>query len=98
MKPIILTLLSIPFLVFSFGVREVNALPPAEDIPEEILRREIITEGRSPLDNQPLSAAQYEELIAQLAESKYPPELSSKVREAIFLLELLKFIRTVTPF
>jgi hypothetical protein len=74
------------------------ALPPPEDTPEEILRREIITEGRSPLDNQPLSASEYAQLKAELAESKYPPQLSAKIRHAVFLLQLLKLVRTINPF
>ena len=98
MKPIGQIVLTTTIIVLGLGTQSANALPPPEDIPEEILRTEIITEGRSPIDNQPLSAAEYEELIAQLTESKFPPELNSKVKEIVFLLELLKFIRTVTPF
>ena len=45
-----------------------QALPTAEDIPEEILRTEIILEGRSPIDGQALSAAEYEELKVDLAQ------------------------------
>lgn len=74
------------------------ALPPPEDIPEEILRTEIIVEGRSPLDNKPLTASEYEQLKAELAQSKYPPELSPKIRRLIFLLELRKLGRTINPF
>jgi hypothetical protein len=84
---------------FSFCSTSIGvALPPPEDIPEEILRTEIIIEGRSPLDNQPLSAAEYAELQAQLAESKFPPELNSKLQHLIFILQLLKFVRTINPF
>ena len=46
-----------------------KALPPAEDIPEEVLRTEIILEGRSPINGKPLSAAEYEQLQAELQES-----------------------------
>lgn len=74
------------------------ALPPPEDTPEEILRNEIITDGRSPLDNKPLTAAEYAELQAELAKSKYPPELSPKIRQIILQLQLLKLIRTINPF
>jgi hypothetical protein len=74
------------------------ALPPPEDTPEEILRTQIITEGRSPLDNQALSAGEYEQLKAELAESKYPPQLNSRLRHLVFLLQLLKFTRTINPF
>lgn len=40
-----------------------NALPPASDIPEEILRTEIITQGRSPIDGTPLTPAEYAALL-----------------------------------
>ncbi len=43
----------------------VLALPPAEDLPEEYLRAQIILEGRSPLDGQVLSAAEYADYMAQ---------------------------------
>ena len=74
------------------------ALPPPEDIPEEVLRTEIVTEGRSPLDGQPLTAAEYAELQAKLAESPHPPQLNPKVHQVIFLLRLRKFFKTILPF
>ena len=69
-------------------------LPPPEDIPEEILRTEIITEGRSPINGQPLTAAEYAELQQSNTESKFPPQLSSQVQQIIFLLNLLR----LSPF
>jgi hypothetical protein len=45
----------------------VFALPPAEDLPEEYLRAQIILEGRSPLDGQVISAAEYADFMAQQA-------------------------------
>ena len=75
-----------------------QALPPPEDIPEEILRTEIILEGRSPIDGKPLSAREYEELTAELAQSTNNPKVNSNVRELIFLLQLRKFLKTVIPF
>jgi hypothetical protein len=74
------------------------ALPPSEDIPEEILRTEIILEGRSLLDSQPLSAAEYAQLQAELAKRGFPPEISPKIRELIFLLNLRHFFKTIVPF
>ncbi len=74
------------------------ALPPPGDIPEEILRTEIILEGRSPVDGKPLSAAEYAELQARLAQSAFPPEIAPNLRELIFLLQLRKFIKTIIPF
>jgi hypothetical protein len=73
------------------------ALPPKEDTPEEVLRTEIIIEGRSPLDNQPLTPAEYAQLRQKLATSKYPPEVNSQLRHKIFLLQILKFFRTIIP-
>lgn len=73
-------------------------LPPPDDVPEEVLRTEIITEARSPIDGKPLSASEYAQLQAQLAERAFPPQLDPKVREVIFLLRLRHFLRTVTPF
>ena len=75
-----------------------HTLPPPEDIPEEILRTEIILEGRSPMDGKPLTAGEYAELQAQIAQDPFPTVLNSQVREIIFLLGIRKFLKTVTPF
>lgn len=75
-----------------------SALPPPEDIPEEILRTEIILEGRSPIDGKPLSAKEYEELKAELAQSSNDPKINSDIRELIFLLQLRKFVKAIIPF
>jgi hypothetical protein len=77
---------------------ECLALPPEEDIPEEILRTEIILEGRSPIDNQPLSASEYEELEAELRESRLDPQINEDIRQIIFLLQIRKLIQTIIPF
>ena len=73
-------------------------LPPPDDIPEEILRAEIITEARSPIDGKPLTAAQYQELQQRFANNPNPPELNPKIRNLIFLLKIRKLIRTILPF
>ena len=74
------------------------ALPPAEDLPEEILRTEIILEGRSPLDGKPLSAAEYENLQAQLTQNRFNPQINPDLQELIFLLQIRKLIKTIIPF
>ena len=74
------------------------ALPPTEDVPEEILRTEIILEGRSPVDGKPLSAAEYEELKAQLAQASFEPQLAPNIQQIIFLLQIRKFVKTIIPF
>lgn len=85
-------------MVFFLGlISEGVALPPAEEIPEEVLRTEIIVEGRSPLNNEPLSAQEYAQLQQSLRESPYAPVLNENVRDTIFLLQLLKMFRTFNP-
>jgi hypothetical protein len=74
------------------------ALPPAEDVPEEILRTEIIFEGRSPVDGKPLSASEYEELQARLRESRFDPQINEDIQQLIFLLQIRKLIQTIIPF
>ena len=74
------------------------ALPPPEDIPEEVLRTEIITEARSPIDGEKLTAAEYAELEETLQARDWAPEMDSAVRQVIFLLQIRRAIRTFTPF
>ena len=76
----------------------VLALPPPEDIPEEVLRTEIITDARSPIDGKQLTAAEYADLQAQLQNRSVSPPLSSEVKETITLLRLRRLIRTLIPF
>ncbi len=80
------------------GYKPALALPPASDIPEEVLRTEIILEARSPVDGKPLTAAQYAELQAQLQTRSAPPKLNPQVRDTIFLLRLRRTLRTFFPF
>lgn len=72
-----------------------------EDTPEEVLRAEIYTDARSPIDGKQLSAAEYTELMEKLGSlDSIPPEdlVSPKVREVIDLLKLRKFLRQFIPF
>jgi hypothetical protein len=74
------------------------SLPPPEDIPEEILRGEIILNGRSPIDGKPLTAAEYTKLETQLAEPGFKPEVSSDIKQLIFLLQVRKLFKIIIPF
>lgn len=74
------------------------ALPPAEDLPEEILRTEIILEGRSPINGKPLSAAEYENLQQELTQNRFSPKVDPDLQQLIFLLQVRKFIKTIIPF
>lgn len=111
MKPIIRTCLFLSvslkasiFIVptalslFANSSNKAFSLPPPEDIPEEILRTEIILEGRSPIDGRPLSAREYEELKQDLSQRNNGPKISSDVKERIFLLQLRKALKTIIPF
>lgn len=76
----------------------VLALPPPEDTPEEILRTEIILEGRSPLNGESLTAAEYTELQAQLSENSIEPQIGSDIKQLFFLLQVKKLFKTLIPF
>lgn len=81
------------------GLAPTFAVPPPEDEPEERLRTEIILEARSPIDGQPLTAAEYAELEAQLeAESRNIGTVPPDIRRLIGLLRLRKALRTILPF
>jgi len=74
-------------------------LPPAADLPEEVLRTEMITEARSPIDGQPLSAAEYAELQAELrSTAAIKPKVSPKIQRLILLLRVRKVIKSIAPF
>lgn len=80
------------------GNRQGFTLPPPEDIPEEVLRTEIILEARSPEDGRPITAVEYAKIKEELATSPYPPQVSPPIRHLIFLLQIRKTIRTFFPF
>ena len=75
-----------------------RCLPPPEDTPEEILRTEIITEARSPIDGELLTAAEYAELQALLQEDPTDPVVAAQIQEIMVLLRLRRAIRTFFPF
>ncbi|MEN9243087.1 MAG: hypothetical protein Q6K55_12440 [Thermostichus sp. DG02_3_bins_51] len=74
------------------------ALPPAAEIPEEVLRAQPDLRARSPIDNQPLSPTEL--LALQEALSAQDPEgaISPELEQLIFLLKLRKGFRDVFPF
>ncbi|NJK99164.1 MAG: hypothetical protein HC838_06930 [Spirulinaceae cyanobacterium RM2_2_10] len=74
-----------------------HALPPPDELPEEVARTEIILGARSPVDGEPLTAAEYAELQAQLQESAFAPAVSPVARELIFLLRVRELLNTLVP-
>jgi hypothetical protein len=86
-------LLPVPAQVVTVDVTEA-----AEEIPEEILRTEIITEARSPLTGEPLNAAEYAQLQAELASPAGGNLVSQDLRYLVFLLQLRRAVRPILPF
>lgn len=77
-----------------------NNLPPDTDIPEEVLRAEIITEARSPIDGKALSASDFAELVVNTKQQLDRDDAISattnpKFKEAILLLRLRGFLKSV---
>lgn len=99
MKNVTFPLGLVQFLCLLLQAIPAFPLPPPEDTPEEVLRTEMITEARSPLDGTPLTAAEYAQLKAELEGSQPPdPQVNPKLRELIFLLRLRAQMRQILPF
>lgn len=69
-----------------------------DDIPEEILRTEIITAARSPLTGEPLSAAEYAQLLETLEAPAGGTLVSQDIQYLFFLLELRRRLKPILPF
>ena len=70
----------------------------SDEIPEEILRTEIITGARSPFTGEPMTAAEYAQLQEELDGPIVTPLASSDIRYLVFLLQLRKAVRPILPF
>ena len=75
-------------------------LPPANDIPEEILRAELIIEARSPIDGKPLSATEFAELIARVEQQLARDDAAAAIKTSPFkdvlvLIRLRKFLKSL---
>jgi hypothetical protein len=75
-------------------------LPAPIDLPEEVLRAEIITEARSPIDGRALSASEFIELAIdteqQLSRASAAGAIRNpKLKETLLLLRLRGFLRSV---
>ena len=83
------------FLPFAFCLPS-WALPPPEEVPEEVLRTEIITEARSPIDGKPITAAEYAQLQAELQTiTPTASPLNPQLRELVFLLRVRQLLRRI---
>ena len=77
-----------------------NKILPDADIPEEVLRAEIITEARSPIDGKALSAQDFAELVVTTKQQldrddAIAATTNPKFKEAILLLRLRGFLRSL---
>ena len=89
-------LLTLVLGITVMSAKSALGLPPPEDRPEEVLRTEIITDARSPIDGKPLTAAEYAQLKAQLEERSAPPQITNdKLKRLILLLRLRRIIRSI---
>ncbi len=75
-------------------------LPPANDIPEEILRAELIIEARSPIDGKPLSATEFAELIVRVEQQLARDDAAAAIKTSPFkdvlvLIRLRKFLKSL---
>ena len=88
------------YLWQTFAPVQAGSLPLDNDIPEEVLRAEIITEARSPVDGKALSAADFAELVVVTKEkldrdTAIAATSGSKLKETLLLLRLRGFLRSV---
>lgn len=90
----------LPLLLLpTIAIHPAQAIPPPEDQPEEVLRTEVITQARSPVDGKPLTAREYAELQArEEAVRENFGTVSPDVRRVINLLRLRQTVRTFFPF
>jgi hypothetical protein len=75
-------------------------IPLDNDIPEEVLRAEIITEARSPIDGKALSAIEFAELVVNTKQQLERDDATlatnnPKLKETLLLLRLRGFLRSV---
>ena len=90
----------LPFsLVAVTGVMPAGlALPPADEVPEEVLRTRVILEARSPIDGQPLSAAEYAQLQEHLQDVNDTGIVPPDWGQLILLLQVRRVVRPILPF
>jgi hypothetical protein len=75
---------------------ELPAIEP--DLPEEVLRSEILLDGRSPFDGKRLTATEYAELQQEIEQANaVEPQLASQIRRLVGLIKFRKFIKQVLP-
>jgi len=68
------------------------------DLPEEVLRSEILLDGRSPFDGKRLTATEYTELQQEIEQANaVEPNVAPKIRRLVGLIKFRKFIKRILP-
>ncbi len=68
------------------------------DLPEEVLRSEILLDARSPFDGKRLTATEYEELRQDIEQANaVEPQIGLKIRTLVGQLKFRKFIKQILP-
>lgn len=93
----------LPLLLIGSGIiatlgKSALALPPPDEIPEEVLRTEIITEARSPINSEPISAADYAALQERLRDPNTDTIVNPDIAQLIQLLEFRRVLKPILPF
>lgn len=79
------------FCLVSFPVQ---ALPPPEDIPEEVLRIQPNFRSQSTQDNRPLSPHEYQSEQSEQSKGK-DPEITPEAKQLIYLLRIRQGLRSI---
>ncbi|GAB4458993.1 MAG: hypothetical protein OHK0037_03540 [Elainellaceae cyanobacterium] len=87
------------FSMMPLGGLPGHAVPPPEDVPEEVLRTQLVLEGRSPTTGEPLTAGEHAAQQASRREllENQPRELPPQVQQVVILLKLRRVLRPVLP-
>lgn len=68
------------------------------DLPEEVLRSEILLDARSPFDGKRLTATEYAELQEEIEKANaVEPKIAPNLRRLVGMLKFRKFIKRVLP-
>jgi hypothetical protein len=74
------------------------ALPPPQDVPEEVLRTQVIVEARD-RSGQPIAPGAYAQLQQAIdRRNQDNPQISEELQSLLLQLRLLSVIKSVIPF
>lgn len=86
---------SIPLIIMANAAL---ALPDPTEIPEEVLRTEVVVGARSPLDGKPISADEYAVLQEHLRDPNSEAIVNSEIAQLIQLLQFRRVLKPILPF